>query len=244
MPEITVRMGDLRRIVVAIDPAVTNNEDSDETGIIIVGRGPHQPDTCMLEDRCKGHGYILEDLSGKYSPHEWARAAIRAYDHWSADRVVAEVNNGGDMVGETIHAIRTTVPYTAVRATRGKLTRAEPVAALYEQGRVHHLGSFVKLEDQLTTWTPDHSSPDRLDALVWGITALGLIGGQGDAFLSHWRAETAAPRDRIGKAEVIQLQRLMGKKRRVKAGVGARCEHRWHPASGLCVFCGSDRPSV
>jgi hypothetical protein len=186
---LNISRSDLRRIVVAIDPAVSANEDSDDTGIVVVGRGPHQPSTCKLEGlaTCPGHGYVLDDLTCHVTPREWAQIAVQGYDDWHADRIVAEVNNGGDMVGTTIHAVRAGISYEAVRASRGKQTRAEPVSALYEQGRVHHLGVFPELEMQLTTWTPDSDSPDRLDALVWGLTALGLVGAEGHAWLSAWK---------------------------------------------------------
>ena len=116
----------LLRIVVAIDPAATAGEDADETGIIVAGKDG------------AGHGYVLADASGRYSPADWAKAAILAYRRHSADRIVAEVNNGGDMVEATLRMVDPNVPFTAVHASRGKVTRAEPVAALYEQGRVHH----------------------------------------------------------------------------------------------------------
>ena len=125
----------LQRIVVAIDPAVTSGEDADETGIVVVGID-HQ-----------GHGYVLADASGKYQPIEWAKIAIAAYRAHHAERIVAEVNNGGDMVENTLRMVDPNVPFTAVRASRGKVTRAEPVSALYEQGRMHHVGLFPQLED-------------------------------------------------------------------------------------------------
>ena len=156
----------LRRIVVAIDPAVSNNEGSDETGIIVAGRDDD------------GHGYVLADLSGKYAPHEWAAKAVAAYDKWNADRIIAEVNNGGAMVESTIRMVDRSVSYREVHASRGKVLRAEPVSALYEQRKVHHVGGFEKLEDQMTAFTSDFSrssagySPDRLDALVWALTEL------------------------------------------------------------------------
>jgi len=161
---------DLRRIVVAIDPAVTSNEDSDETGIIVAGIG------------IDGHGYVLDDLSLKASPDQWARTAVEAYHAWSADRIVAEVNNGGDLVALTIRTVDANVPYSAVRASRGKIARAEPVAALYEQGKIHHVDVFRSLETQMiegmatrrTEGSHVHTSPDRVDALVWAITALML----------------------------------------------------------------------
>ena len=160
-----IRSGDmppLVRVVVAIDPAVTSNADSDETGIIVAGVS------------ADGQGYVLDDVSMQASPHTWASAAIGAYRRHQADRIVAEVNNGGEMVGYTLSTIDAQIPYTAVHASRGKLTRAEPVAALYEQGKVHHVGVYRALEDQMCGWTPGDKSPDRLDALVWALTNLML----------------------------------------------------------------------
>ena len=156
----------LARIVVAIDPATTSGEDADETGIVVVGKGN------------QGHGYVLADASGKYQPIEWAKIAIAAYRAHHADRIVAERNNGGDMVEATIRMVDQNVPVTTVWASRGKVTRAEPVSALYEQGRMHHVGTFPQLEDQMTNFTSDFDrqtagySPDRLDALVWATTEL------------------------------------------------------------------------
>lgn len=150
-----------KRVVVAIDPAVTSGEDSDSTGIIAAGIG------------FDGHVYILADRTCRTSPDGWARAAIDLYDEHEADRIVAEVNNGGDLVGTVLRTVDPTVPVRNVHASRGKRVRAEPIAALYEQGRVHHVGVFPDLEDQMTTWTPESSdSPDRLDALVWAVTDL------------------------------------------------------------------------
>jgi predicted phage terminase large subunit-like protein len=124
-----------------------------------------------------GHGYILEDLSGRYQPADWARAAIAAYRRHQADRIVAETNQGGEMVEATVRMIDPSVSYFGVHASRGKIIRAEPVAALYEQGRVHHVGGFPQLEDQQCSFTADIDrakigSPDRLDALVWALTEL------------------------------------------------------------------------
>lgn len=159
----------LTRIVVAIDPAVSKTAHSDETGIIAMGVGRD------------GFGYVLEDGSGKFKPHEWARRAISMFHEHSADRIVAEVNQGGDMVESTVRAVSTageTVPYKPVRANRGKERRAEPVAALYEKGKVFHVGEFPELEDQMcsiTTGFDDKAqgwSPDRVDALVWAATEL------------------------------------------------------------------------
>jgi len=151
---------DMQRIVIAIDPAITHTEESDETGIIVAGLGEND------------HGYTLEDCTVKASPDAWARAAVNAYHRHNADRIVYESNQGGDMVAHTIRMVDHNVPLTAVRATKGKHTRAEPVAALYEQGRIHHVGMFAELEDQLCTWVPGEDSPDRLDALVWAFSNL------------------------------------------------------------------------
>jgi len=151
---------ELIRIVVGIDPAVTSNEGSDETGIIVAGLGRDN------------HGYILDDVTVKASPEKWARAAATAYYTHKADRIIGEVNNGGDMVEFTIHTVDRNVPFKAVHASRGKVIRAEPISALYEQKKVHHVGTFPELEDQLCEWVPGGKSPDRLDALVWALTEL------------------------------------------------------------------------
>ena len=118
---------------------------------------------------------MLQDDSLHGTPNDWGRAAIAAFHSFKADRIVAESNQGGDMVAHTLRTVDPDVPIKMVHASRGKRTRAEPVAALYEQGRVHHLGFHADMEDQLCGWVPDHSiSPDRLDAMVWGITELML----------------------------------------------------------------------
>lgn len=147
------------RVVVAIDPAVSYGAESDETGIVTVGRGRD------------GLGYVLSDVSGRYHPLEWARQAIATHDDLAADAIVGEVNNGGDLVEANLRAAGFTGRFIKVSASRGKRVRAEPIAALYEQGRVLHVGPFPELEDQLCNFTPDSTtSPDRLDALVWGLT--------------------------------------------------------------------------
>jgi predicted phage terminase large subunit-like protein len=156
----------LQRIVVGVDPAVTCGEDSNETGIIVAGLG------------VDGHGYVLDDRTLRAKPVEWATAAVLAYDDWRADRLIAEVNNGGDLVEAVVRTVAPRVSYKAVRAARGKLTRAEPVAALFEQGRCHMVGHWARLESQLTDWVPGMESPDRLDAMVWAFTEL-LLGGSG-----------------------------------------------------------------
>ena len=174
-----VKLADMRRIIVAVDPAVTSGDDADETGIIVVAEGPHievpESGTVCKVANCKKHGYVLSDQSGKYSPVEWAKIVTAEFHKWKADRIVAEGNQGGEMVETVIRTVFPAAPFKRVHARQGKRTRAEPVAALYEQGRVHHCGSFPILEDQLTTWTVDSGeSPDRLDALVWGLVELGL----------------------------------------------------------------------
>lgn len=160
-----IELPDLRRIVVAIDPAASDNEESSETGIVVAALGYHDKE-----------GYVLDDVTVSGSPDAWARAAVAAYHKYGADRIIAEVNNGGDMVEHTIRTVAANVPFKQVRASRNKQTRAEPVAALYEQGRVHHVGTFGKLEDQLCQWMPGDKSPDRLDALVWALTDLMIKG--------------------------------------------------------------------
>lgn len=157
----------MKRVVVAVDPAASNNTSSNETGIIVAGIGTD------------GKGYVLEDKTIKGSPNEWGVAALAAYHQFQADRIVAEANQGGDMVAHTLRTVDKNAPIKLVRASRGKRTRAEPVAALYEQGRVHHVGFLTQLEDQMCGWVPDiGSSPDRVDALVWAITELMIDGAR------------------------------------------------------------------
>lgn len=162
----TQTLPDLVKVIVAIDPAISNNVGSDETGIIVAG---------LDKD---GKGYVLEDGSGKYRPEEWASRAVALFDKWEADRIVAEVNQGGDMVESILRTVRTNIPYSAVRATRGKVIRAEPIASLYEREKIVHYGDLSELEDQLCVFTIDFNrkeqgySPDRLDALVWALTYL------------------------------------------------------------------------
>ncbi len=153
----------LDRIVVGVDPAATSHASSSETGIIVAG---------IARENGHVHGYVLEDISLRASPAGWAAAAIRGYHDHRADRIIGEVNNGGEMVEHTLRTVDATVPFKAVHASRGKAVRAEPIAALYEQGRMHHVGEFGELEDQLCQWQPGDRSPDRLDALVWAFTEL------------------------------------------------------------------------
>jgi len=159
----------LKRIVVAIDPPVTSGEDADECGIICAAVGDD------------GHGYVLADASERgLSPKQWAEKAVRLYVENGAGSIVAEANNGGEMIEEIIKSIDDRIKVNLVYASKGKVSRAEPVSALYEQRRVHHVGFFKALEDQQVEFTPDFDrktagySPDRVDALVWAISFLML----------------------------------------------------------------------
>lgn len=175
----------MQRIVVAIDPAVTSGEKSDETGLVVCGEGDD------------GQGYVLEDASGKFAPNAWAAEAISLYRKWGADRVIGEVNNGGDLVENTIRGLDANIPFTAVHATRGKRVRAEPISQMYERKRIHHIGTFADLEDQMVQITVDFDnkksgfSPDRMDALVWGFTFL-FFGPNDRAVLDHYKGLVAA----------------------------------------------------
>lgn len=160
-----------RRTVIAIDPAVTQSKQSNETGIIVAS---------VEDDKF----YIRDDLSGKYSPDAWARIAVENYYKYDADKIIAEVNNGGDLVEKVIRTVDSNVSYGSVRATKGKYLRAEPVCALYEQNRVFHEKPLPFLEDQMCNYNPINfvGSPDRLDALVWGLTELSARTGK-----AFWR---------------------------------------------------------
>lgn len=161
---------DLERVFVAVDPAVTSGEDADEHGIVVVG--------LARDTEGYARGYVLEDASRKGQPEDWARTAVRMYRKWQADKIIAEKNQGGEMVLSVIRAEDRTIPVELVHATRGKIVRAEPISTLYEQGRIHHVGRFDLLEDQMCLFAPDllrggsRGSPDRVDALVWGMTKL------------------------------------------------------------------------
>lgn len=159
------------RVVVAVDPAVTATDTSDAHGIVACGASPDGKE-----------GYVLEDASCSGSPMDWARRAIAVYDAWQADAIVVEVNQGGDMVKQTLRTVRNNIPVIEVRASRGKHIRAEPIASMYEQGRVHHVGAHPDLEQQMTLMTNSgfegEGSPDRVDALVWAMSNLmpGMVG--------------------------------------------------------------------
>jgi len=156
----------LERIVVSVDPAASANLESDETGIVVAGKNS------------KGNGYVLEDLSGKYSPSQWAAVAVKAFERWNADCIVAEKNMGGDMVESVLRSQNTTARIKLVNATKGKYVRAEPIYSLYEQNKIYHIGQFPILENQMITFDPDKGkSPDRVDAMVWAFTEL-LLGSK------------------------------------------------------------------
>lgn len=166
---------DLQRVVVAVDPAVTSNSDSDETGIVVAGTG------------ADGRVYVLADRSCRLPPNEWARRVVQAYRDFEADIVVAEVNNGGDMVKETIRAVDSTIPYKAVHASRGKMARLQPVATAYAENRVSHVEVLPELESQLYGYDPlQANSPDRADALAWAVHELLKFstGGWGSGTVS------------------------------------------------------------
>ena len=178
----------MRRIVVALDPSVTSGEEADEFGIIVAGLGTD------------GHGYVLEDATGRYPVSStdkdnpgWVQVAIRLYRTWKADRVVAEVNNGGEMIEATLRMEDGSVSYSAVHATRGKVVRAEPASHLYEKNLIHHVGSFPKLEDEMAGFTSDYDrsrdgSPNRVDALVWALTDLKIDPGGATGMLDYYRS--------------------------------------------------------
>ncbi len=178
---------DLVVVVVAIDPAATSTASSADTGIIVAGLG------------VDGHAYVLADRTCHLPPDGWGQRAVRAYKHHKADRIVAEVNNGGEMVEHVILTVDNRVPYRPVHASRGKQTRAEPVAALFgnppkRPPRVHLVGGFPELEDQLCTWVPeDADSPDRLDALVWAITDLMLADEETEQIVEEYEPVTIGP---------------------------------------------------
>jgi phage terminase large subunit-like protein len=188
----------LERIVVGIDPQAVKTDPKaigkavtsgvGKTGIIAAGRWFNPGDQ-------RYHFYVLEDKTGNYSPKEWATVAKNMFDFWLADRVVAERNNGGDMVESNIHTVDENLPVTVVWASRGKHIRAEPNSALSEQGRIHHVGpgrNFVDLEDQCCEWEPGMESPNNLDAFVWAITELmdaGTTDDDTDAHTDFWNRD-------------------------------------------------------
>lgn len=214
-----------QRVVVAIDPAVTSpkkvssdkeDNDMDETGIVVVG---------LLAN---GEGVVLADESCRESPNEWAKRAVRLYKRFHADRIIGEANNGGDLVEEVMRIVDSNIPFRKVIASRGKYVRAEPIAALYEQGRIHHVGLFERLEDQMCTFTPENiekKSPDRADALVWGMTE--IFDGCMNLGLLHWGKERAAEEKLVkvvtAMPQVVSVCASCGSAAMAKIGAGYRC---------------------
>lgn len=156
------KLPEMLRIVVAIDPAVTSEPGSDETGIVVAGLG------------VDFNAYVLEDISIRGTPTMWAKSAITAFYKWNADRIIGEANNGGDMIETVIRGVDNSVSYKKVWASRGKITRAEPIVSLYEQEKVKHVGYFSELEDEMCQYILGAKSPNRMDALVWAVTELAV----------------------------------------------------------------------
>lgn len=251
----------LVRIVGGVDPAASENEDSDETGIVFAA----------ADDQHPPHYYVFDDRSGIMSPDAWAKAAVTGLKQYKGDKLIAEANNGGDMVISTLRHADPNVPTKKIHASRGKITRAEPIAALYEQRRVHHVGCFKELEDQMCDYDPVTAnwSPDRMDALVWAVTELseengelGLLeylkGGQAAADLAQLttaqrqlEAGTRRPEPQAGQ-EIMEKGRLEADKlpagvcpecraaltRKIAGGQlrCAACGHQWWDAAEPKVF--------
>lgn len=198
-PSTPIRLPHFVRVIVSVDPQKELGEAAAETGIMVVGK------------TAEGHGYLLEDVSINGTPEEWGRAAVQAFDDWAADNLVYEANQGGEMVAAVLRGAAKSmkddklrsadfIPLKAVHATRGKYVRAEPVSQLYEQGKVHHVGFFPELEDQLTEYTPDGNmgySPDRMDALVWGLTELMVGSIKNEGLMDYYRQEANAVQERL-----------------------------------------------
>lgn len=169
------RLPPMSRVVIGVDPAASSGENSDMTGIVAVGRGTD------------GDGYVFGDRSLRGSPDQWGSAVVQALKDFNGDRIVAERNSGGEMVTHVIRTVDPMAPVKTVWASRGKATRAEPVAALYEQGRMHHVGLIPTLEDEMCTWLPGDPhfpSPNRVDALVWACTEVVMSGGPSEIIVA------------------------------------------------------------
>lgn len=184
------KLPDMQRVVVAIDPAASSGESAEadgnaETGIVVVGLG------------VDGRGYVLDDLSCRLSPNGWARRAVSGYDMHSADVIIGELNQGGEMVQAVVKSVRSEINFKGVRASRGKVTRAEPIAALYEQGRMSHVGGFPTLEDQMVLFTSNgiegETTADRVDALVWACSDLFPALVNKTDHLKNWTVGTSSP---------------------------------------------------
>ena len=215
-----------RRIVVALDPAVTSQEDSDEWGIIVAGE-------LDQEDLKKPAQFdVLEDVSAIYTPDEAAKKAIILYQQYEADRVIGEANNGGDMIEALLRHVDPNVSYSKVTASRGKAIRAEPISALYEQRRVHHVGTLGKLEDELTQWNPQTElrSPNRLDALVWAITELSSV--QPDGFAAYYSRKAKRDEEKTTKATTTGGTKVLPKDAR-KWSIAIQMIQLETPADGI-----------
>jgi phage terminase large subunit-like protein len=162
---------DLDRIVVGIDPSATAG--GDEAGVVTAGTAMCY---CKGPDKPERHAFVLSDDSVQAAPEKWAAAGVTAYHKFKADKLIAEDNNGGEMVETTIRTVPHAPPVKRIHASRGKHTRAEPISMLSQQGRVHHVGAFARLEDEMCSWIPGNDSPNRMDALVWALTALAISG--------------------------------------------------------------------
>lgn len=163
------------KIIVGVDPAVTDGENSDDTGIIVAG---------AIKINNEDHYYVLEDRTYHGGVNGWGEEVVAAYRKWRANKIIAETNNGGDLVEMNIRNYDRNIAYEGVHASRGKLIRAEPVSDLYRRGFVHHVGTFTELEDQMCTWTMESGdkSPNNMDALVWTIVSLAGLGGSGSLY--------------------------------------------------------------
>lgn len=185
----------MSRVVTAIDPSATGNASSDEAGVIGAGKG-----WCTCKGAGAEHYFVLSDRSVRGMPHVWGANAAAMYHELEADRLVAESNNGGEMIRSVIEGVDPSVPVWLVHASRGKLTRAEPISLLYEQGKVHHVGAFPQLEDEMCGWVPGEDSPNRMDALVWALTDLSA-GGDGHKRQIQEMLRAKAEEDARKKAE-------------------------------------------
>jgi phage terminase large subunit-like protein len=197
----------LTRVVVGVDPSISDGENAAECGIVVSG---------IVKKGDDVEGYVLGDYSLRGTPKEWADAIITAYNRHQADRVVAEVNQGGMMVETILRSVDKHVSYKAVHAARGKQARAEPVSALYEQGRVHHFGAFRELEDEMCEWVPGQTpeSPNRIDALVWGMTDLMVVGKSGRV-VTDTKRRPGANKDQFPEQVAEQVKSLEEARRKV-----------------------------
>jgi len=206
-----------RLIVVAVDPSVkahapgASDDSGDACGIVVVGLGHDS------------HAYILEDCSGVMGPSEWAREVVDAFDRWHANVVVAEVNQGGALVTHTLHSVRTALPVVTVTAKRGKALRAEPVALLAEQGRVHHVGALPELEDELCSWEAGSlDSPDRLDAMVYGVTHVLFQVQSAAATEERARAPKPPPEEQFWRAQAARMAEEEQRSRMLRGSIRRR----------------------